>query len=147
MTTPAPTEPESETGIETAAGPTSLITAARQAALNSYSPYSNFAVGAAVLCTDGTVIEGCNVENASYGLTICAERNALFAAVALGHRQMPAIAVTCPDGDKASPNTLMPCGACRQVIVELLADDGVVIVDHVGVFTKTDLLPLAFVLD
>jgi cytidine deaminase len=136
-TTPTPLDPDHA----------ALVEQARRAARNSYSPYSHFPVGAAVLCADGTEILGCNVENASYGLTICAERNALFAATALGHRDLPAIAVTCPAGDPAQPETLMPCGACRQVIVELLADDGVIVVDHVGTFTKAELLPQAFKLN
>jgi len=124
-----------------------LMVDARAGAQNTYSPYSHFPVGAAVLCADGTVVRGCNVENASLGLTICAERNALFAATALGHRKPVAIAVTCLKGDPGHPETLMPCGACRQVIQELLAEDGVIYVDNVGTFSKSALLPLAFHLD
>jgi len=122
-----------------------LIDEARAAAEQSYSPYSSFRVGAAVLCTDGSVVRGCNVENASYGLTICAERCALFAAVAQG-KHAAALAVTCPDGDQSTPGTLMPCGACRQVIEELLIAGGRIFVDGVGEFSKADLLPHPFVL-
>jgi cytidine deaminase len=79
---------------------------------HSYSPYSAFAVGAALLCEDGTIVTGCNVENASYGLTICAEQAAVTAAVAQGHRRFIAIAVAGP------PQVVPPCGACRQVLAE-----------------------------
>ena len=132
-------------GVLDAATAASLLATARAAAQHTYSPYSHFPVGAAVLCADGTQVPGCNVENASFGLTICAERNALCAAVAGGHAKPVAIAVTCLAGDLSAPATLMPCGACRQVIQELLADEGVILVDHVGTFTKAELLPHAFV--
>ena len=122
----------------------SLLVAARDAAQLAYVPYSSFRVGAAVLTADGTVVQGCNVENASYGLTNCAERTALFAAVAAGHRDLVAIAVTCLDGDVARPATLMPCGACRQVMVELLPAHAPVVIDGVGVTTPDELLPNAF---
>jgi cytidine deaminase len=90
-----------------------LIEAAIEARLAAYAPYSNFQVGAALLCDDGTTVTGCNVENLSYGLTICAERNAIFAAVAAGQQRFAAIAVAA-DSDKA----ISPCGACRQVMCE-----------------------------
>jgi len=121
-----------------------LLVAARDAAQRAYVPYSSFRVGAAVLTADGTVIPGCNVENASYGLANCAERTALFAAVAGGHRDLVAIAVTCLDGDVTQPATLMPCGACRQVMVELLPSHAPVVVDGVGITTVDALLPEAF---
>lgn len=89
----------------------SLREAARLAQKQAYAPYSQFAVGAAVLTADGTLFSGCNLENASLGLTICAERNAIAAAVAAGHRNFRAIAVC------ASP-LATPCGACRQVLLE-----------------------------
>jgi cytidine deaminase len=89
-----------------------LIDAARAVRQHSYSPYSAFAVGAAILCEDGTIVTGCNVENASYGLTICAEQAAVAAAVAQGHRKFVAIAVAGP------PQVVPPCGACRQVLAE-----------------------------
>src|SRR5579859_4150241 len=86
-----------------------LLRSARKAARSSYSPYSTFPVGAAVLGADGRTYSGCNVENASYGLTICAERNAIVRAVAAGNRRIAAIAVTCAKGDAKQPDTLMPC--------------------------------------
>ena len=93
-----------------------LLQAAHSARLHAYAPYSKFLVGAAVLSKDGRVFHGCNVENASYGLCNCAERTALFAAVAAGCRpgDFAAIAVT---GDTDGP--IAPCGACRQVMLEL----------------------------
>ena len=90
-----------------------LIEAARAAQLSAYAPYSNFAVGAAVLLSDGTVYSGCNIENASFGLTVCAERVAIFNAVAAGRMDIVAIAVS-----TSAPKLCKPCGACRQVIAE-----------------------------
>lgn len=124
-----------------------LVQAARDAAGHAYVPYSGFRVGAAVLCSDGTVVKGCNVENASYGLSNCAERTAVFSAVAAGHRDLVALAVSCVDGDPTAPATLMPCGACRQVIVELLPLHAPVAIDQVGITTVERLLPDAFRLD
>ena len=93
-----------------------LIEEARAARLAAYTPYSNFKVGAALLCHDGRVFRGCNVENASYGLCNCAERTAFFSAVAHGYQpgDFSALAVI---GDTDGP--IAPCGACRQVILEL----------------------------
>ncbi len=124
-----------------------LVEAARAAAQHAYVPYSNFRVGAALLCRDGTVVAGCNVENASYGLSNCAERTALFTATAAGHRDLLALAVSCIDGDAEHPSTLMPCGACRQVMVELLPADAPVVIDGVGTTSVAALLPEAFRLD
>ncbi|MBL9201233.1 MAG: cytidine deaminase [Opitutaceae bacterium] len=90
-----------------------LAQAARAAAKKSYSPYSKFAVGAAVLAGSGKIYAGCNVENASYGLCNCAERTAIFTAVAAGEKKVRAVAVF-----TATPEPTMPCGACRQVINE-----------------------------
>jgi cytidine deaminase len=90
-----------------------LVGAARAAKDRAYAPYSGFPVGAAVLTDDGSVFSGCNVENASYGLSCCAERNAVAAAVRAGQRRVTAVAVI---GDSATP--LAPCGACRQVLHE-----------------------------
>ncbi len=90
-----------------------LHAAAEAARGAAYAPYSHFQVGAALLCEDGTIIPGCNVENASYGATICAERNAVAAAVARGHRRFTAIAIAGPPGI-----ALGPCGMCRQVLSE-----------------------------
>ena len=90
-----------------------LIETAIRARLAAYAPYSNFQVGAALLCDDGEIFTGCNVENLSYGLTICAERNAIGTAVAAGRQKFAAIAVAA-DSDQA----ISPCGACRQVMCE-----------------------------
>jgi cytidine deaminase len=100
-----------------------LQSAARKAAENAYAPYSGFRVGAALLFDDGYIATGCNVENVSYGLTICAERTALFSAVAQhgSDHKIVAIAVTNLN-DAASP----PCGACRQVLAEFAAPDAVI---------------------
>ncbi len=86
---------------------------AREAAEHSYSPYSRFKVGAAVMTEDGSIFSGCNVENASFGLTLCAERNAIGQAVAAGQRQIVAMAIYTPTNEPTAP-----CGACRQVIRE-----------------------------
>jgi cytidine deaminase len=93
-----------------------LFAKARQAAEAAYAPYSRFRVGAALLCSDGTVITGCNVENRSYGLTICAERNAVFHGIARGCRSFTALAISTPD----SVDPVGPCGACRQVLSEFM---------------------------
>jgi cytidine deaminase len=94
-----------------------LVAHARRAAGFSWSPYSRFPVGAALLCEDGTVVTGTNVENRSFGLTNCAERSALFAAVSQGRRAFRALAVCCP----AAPQPVPPCGACRQALSEFCA--------------------------
>ncbi|MFT3839392.1 MAG: cytidine deaminase [Myxococcaceae bacterium] len=94
-----------------------LFEAAEHARTQAYAPYSKFKVGVAVLTQDGDVVEGCNVENASYGLTVCAERNALAAVQVKGKKPL-AIAIRV-DSEKPTP----PCGACRQVIAELAAPD------------------------
>lgn len=99
-----------------------LLAAAIDARQQAYAPYSKFLVGAALLTEDGQIISGCNVENASYGLTICAERNAVFAAAAQGHRQFQAIALATVGG-------ATPCGACRQVLAEFCDDLPILIVD------------------
>jgi len=99
--------------------PDDLVGKALAARQRAYAPYSRFLVGAALLCDDGTVIEGCNVENASYGLCICAERTAVAAAVAGGRRHFKAIAIA----TAASPPAA-PCGMCRQVLAEFLSGDG-----------------------
>jgi cytidine deaminase len=93
--------------------PAELMTAAERARRNAHAPYSRFAVGAALLTRGGRIVGGCNVENASFGLSICAERNALFNAVGQGEREFVAIAVTAGRDESASP-----CGACRQVLHE-----------------------------
>lgn len=95
-----------------------LMQEAIQARTNAYTPYSNFQVGAAVLTKGGRVFHGCNIENASYGLTNCAERTALFKAVSEGEKEIEAIAIV---ADTEGP--VSPCGACRQVIAEFSNKD------------------------
>lgn len=121
-----------------------LIGAASRVRENAWAPYSGFAVGAAVLAADGRVFVGCNVENASYGLSVCAERNAVAAAVAAGARELTTIAIVTGADPPASP-----CGACRQVLAEL-GDLTVVIAGTTGARTVTtvaELLPAAFSAD
>ena len=104
-----------------------LLEAARGALANAHNPYSGLRVGAALLAADGSVHAGCNVESASYGLTICAERNAAFRAVADGVSGFRAIVIT-TDLDRA----LMPCGACRQILHELAPELEVIVVGAGG---------------
>ena len=121
-----------------------LLLRARKAATRAHCPYSNFHVGAAVRCADGSVIDGCNVENASYGLSICAERVALFTAVSQGKRPLE-LAVSCVDAQTdVSPGSSMPCGACRQVMQELLPAEAKIHIDGVGTRTMHLLMPEAF---
>jgi cytidine deaminase len=121
-----------------------LLEAARAASRNAYCPYSQFHVGAAVRA-GGKVFTGANIENASYGLTICAERTAAFAAVLAGAGPIEAIAVACVDASEGcDPALLMPCGACRQVLAEFADLETPVAVDRVGTFQLEELLPLAF---
>jgi len=118
-----------------------LVTAAREAQGRAYAPYSNFPVGAAVLCADGRIFRGANIENASFGATMCAERVALFAAVAGGCAEIRALAIV---GPGAEP--LPPCGLCRQVMVEL-APEAVVIMAGEGsrrAMSVAELMPEAF---
>jgi len=96
-----------------------LFLEAQKIAQNAYAPYSKFRVGAALLCKDGTIVEGVNVENRSFGLTICAERNAVISAITMGHREFAALAISTPD----SVEPVGPCGACRQVISEFMPPD------------------------
>ena len=97
---------------------TALLDAAQAARENSYSPYSKFKVGAAVLTEDGRIFTGTNIENASYGLTVCAERNAMFAAVGAGQRRLRALALITQKLPGMAFNS--PCGACRQVMSEFM---------------------------
>ena len=121
-----------------------LLGAARAASRSAYCPYSNFHVGAAAWA-GGRIFTGANVENASYGLTICAERTAAFAAVLDGAGPIGAIAIACVDAPAdAGPELLMPCGACRQVLAEFAAPETPVAVEGAGTYTLAQLLPLAF---
>ena len=121
-----------------------LLEYARQAATLAHAPYSQFRVGAAVVA-DGRVFLGCNVENASYGLCMCAERVAAFKAVSEGHSRLSMVAVSCIDADPAlGAAGRMPCGACRQVLAELADSELPVHVDGVGTLTLAELLPQAF---
>ena len=100
-----------------------LFVKAREAADYAYAPYSKFRVGAALLTTDGSIITGCNVENRSFGLTVCAERNAVFKAISMGLKSFIALAVSTPD----SEIPVGPCGACRQVLSEFMESSSPVI--------------------
>ena len=120
-----------------------LLEEARAASRRAYCKYSSFPVGAAVIA-NGRLFTGCNIENASYGLTICAERVAIFAAVASGCLRLEMLAVTCPEATGPSASERMPCGACRQVIAEFAADDLPIIIDGVGELTLSNLLPVPF---
>lgn len=95
-----------------------LMNNAKEAAKNSYSPFSRFAVGAAVITPSGKIYKGCNVENSSFGLTNCAERTAIFKAVSEGEREILAVAIYSPNSDSC-----YPCGACRQVLYEFQSDE------------------------
>jgi len=119
-----------------------LIKLALKAKGNAYAPYSGFRVGAAVLTETGDIFAGCNVENASFGLTVCAERIAIYKAVSEGHTSFKAIAVVTDLVEYASP-----CGACRQVLVEFGSDIKVIMGNADGNFfvkTSGELLPYAF---
>ncbi len=120
-----------------------LVALAAEARKHSHAPYSNFAVGAAILASSGRIYTGCNVENASYGLTVCAERVAVFKAVSEGEREFEAIAVVTENG-------ATPCGACRQVLMEFGDDIQVIVADAAGrqrTFALTELLPEGFTPD
>ncbi|MBN1447039.1 MAG: cytidine deaminase [Bacteroidetes bacterium] len=118
-----------------------LITAAREAREFAHAPYSGFRVGAALLCSDGSVFTGCNVENSSFSLTCCAERSAVFSAVGEGRTEFDAIAIVA-DGE-----AVPPCGACRQVLSEFAPDLHVILLDKHDehrILTLTNLLPEPF---
>ncbi len=128
---------------------TALLDAAQAARENSYSPYSKFKVGAAVLTRSGRIYTGTNIENSSFGLTVCAERNAVFAAVGAGERELVALALVTEKLPGAKVNS--PCGACRQVLAEFMKPNAPIymaMLDGVKrvVVKKTlkDLIPLVF---
>lgn len=120
-----------------------LVESARRAAEHAHCVYSRYAVGAAIVGTDGRIYTGCNVENASYGATMCAERAAVFALVSAGERHIEAVCVYAPGEPMA-----MPCGMCRQVISEFCRDAKVLVAGPRGVLRRSfaALLPEAFAL-
>jgi cytidine deaminase len=134
----AQTEAREQAGIR--ADINVLIEVARNTRKNAYAPYSGYAVGAALLTASGAVYGGCNVENAAYGMSICAERAAVVKAVSRGETEFDAIVVVTADG-------ATPCGACRQVLAEFGDDIAVIMADeqgHYRITTSGELLPYAF---
>ena len=124
--------------------PEELLEHARRAATRAHAPYSRFRVGAAVVA-GGQIFVGCNVENASFGLSMCAERVAAFKAASEGHATLTQIAVSCIDAaPEAGVEGRMPCGACRQVLAEFAPPDTPIWVDGAGEFSVAALLPEAF---
>ena len=127
-----------------------LVTAALEARNNSYSPYSHYRVGAALLTKDGSIFTGCNIENSSYGLTCCAERVALFNAVSKGEREFEALAIAggAEDEEDELSGYAFPCGACRQVMSEFAGEDLRILVvrstSDVKGYTLGQLLPESF---
>jgi cytidine deaminase len=129
-------------GIRRRPGTALLIEAARVARTRAIAEFSGFKVGAALELADGTTVAGCNIENATYGLTLCAERVAMFKALSDGHRQFRRIAIVA-DTDAPTP----PCGACRQILWEFAGDMEIVLANldgQTGVHRLADLLPLPF---
>ncbi len=120
-----------------------LLKAAQKAANEAYAPYSGYKVGSALMTSDGRIFTGCNVENASYSLTLCAERIALFKAVSEGYHKFSGMAIYA-DTDQPFP----PCGACRQVLAEFSPDLQIVYADRQGSHSTTlkELLPQSFIL-
>ena len=119
-----------------------LISYAKKAMGNAYSPYSGFSVGAALLTTEGEVFTGCNVENASFGATICAERCAVMKAVSEGYTSFEKIAIVSSENDLT-----YPCGICRQFLSEFMEDGIVVVQDKTGnikEYSLNELIPFAF---
>ena len=128
--------------------PEKLCELAKEAMTHAYVPYSGYQVGAALLCADGTVYQGCNIENASYSPTVCAERTAFFKAVYDGHRDFAAIAV-CGGKDGVITGAFPPCGVCRQVMREFCAPDNFKIYlakspEDYREFTLEQILPMGF---
>jgi cytidine deaminase len=119
-----------------------LVRAARKARRNAHASFSKFKVGAALETTDGTIVTGCNIENATYGLTICAERVAMFKALSEGHKRFRRIAIVA-DTERPTP----PCGACRQILWEFGGDLEVILANlrrETGRHRLSDLLPVPF---
>lgn len=122
-----------------------LLSIADKAMQNAYAPYSKFCVGAALLCKDGTVFTGCNIENATYGATNCAERTAIFKAVSEGNRDFEAIAIV-----SSGAGETFPCGICRQVMAEFAPKIKVILRDEAGaehIYPLMELLPKSFELN
>ena len=128
--------------------PEELVRLAKEARARAYVPYSGYAVGAALLCADGTVYQGCNIENASYSPTVCAERVAVFKAVYDGHRDFAAIAVVGGKAGEEITGLFPPCGVCRQVLREFCGlDFKLYLGKENNEFVETtlgDLLPMSF---
>ena len=120
-----------------------LIKLAEEASKNSYSPYSKFPVGACVLTSNGKLYKGCNFENSSYGLAICAERNAIGSAISDGEKSIRAVAIFSPKMENCTP-----CGACRQVLNEFKSDDGLDVIvkvsEGIKIYKIEELLPESF---
>lgn len=125
-----------------------LVSKALEARTFSYSPYSNFQVGAALLCEDDTIYQGCNIENAAYGPANCAERTAIFKAVSEGKRKFKAIAIVGGPKEAGVLNFAYPCGVCRQVMTEFCDQDFLIIigktVEEYLTYTLEELLPFHF---
>lgn len=126
-----------------------LCTLAIKSMNNAYSPYSGYKVGAALLCDNGKVFTGCNVENSSYGATVCAERTAIFKAVSEGERDFSMLAVAGGTENELS-DKFLPCGICRQVMAEFCKPDFIILVvtgqNTYKEFTLSELFPNAFLL-
>lgn len=120
-----------------------LMNKAKEVSENAYAPYSKFKVGACLLTPDGKIFTGCNFENSSFGLTICAERNAVGTAVAAGERKISAIAIYSPNQDNC-----LPCGACRQVLHEFRSENGIDVITEINnelkIYKLDELLPGGF---
>lgn len=124
-----------------------LFMLAKDAIKNSYAPYSNYNVGAVLLCKNGNIYKGCNIENASYSLTNCAERTALFSAIANGEKEFEAICIVGGKNDEIT-DYAMPCGACRQALSEFCDADFKIFVgineNEIKEFNLGELLPYSF---
>lgn len=130
--------------------PGGLVERALKARQNAYAPYSGFRVGAALLCADGAVFPGCNIENAAYSPTLCAERVAFGSAVAAGHRDFSAIAVVGGANNSTALEACFPCGVCRQVMREFCRDDFMIYLldgEQIIAYRMDELLPHSFVLE
>ena len=123
-----------------------LVSMAKEAMMNAYSPYSGYKVGAALLCKDGSVYTGCNIENAGYSATNCAERTAFFKAVSEGKREFTSIAI-CGGKDGVLDGEFPPCGVCRQVMQEFCEGEFLIYLvaeDGIQTYTLNELLPVSF---